>query len=227
MDKLKPCCPSMWNCVMFVRSIHRVQEMVIHILLSCLSGCDCFFVTVEKIMFMWTRKTIAAHFDVQGRNFNSVKVCSFLRPALHCITMSVRVLCTCAEFCLLSKNKSDCCTLQLLAVCLPHTYRTTLHYHPEGKRTHQRSTFSSALSNAPSAEAGLQEFSTDSIKTGMHWKPINSSCSWTQLHQHWVKVSPPSPLKFYFIFATWIWSIMFGPMCSQRPELGEATWPFF
>ena len=111
------------------------------------------FVTVEKIMFMWTRKTIAAHFDVQGRNFNSVKLCSFLWPALHCITVSVRVLCTCAEFCLLSKNKSDCCTLHLLAVCLPHTYPTTLHYHTEGKRTHQRSTFSSALSNAPSAEA--------------------------------------------------------------------------
>ena len=100
-----------------------------------------FFVTVEKIMFMWTRKTIAAHFDVQGRNFNSVKVCSFLWPALHCITMSVRVFCTCAEFCLLSKNKSDCCTLHLLAVCLPHTYCTTLHYHTEGKRTHQRCTF--------------------------------------------------------------------------------------
>ena len=62
-----------------------VQEMVIHILFSCLSGCNCFFVTVEKIMFMWTRKTIAAHFDVQGRNFNSVKVCSFFvaSPALY------------------------------------------------------------------------------------------------------------------------------------------------
>lgn len=67
----------------------------------------------------------------------------FLWPALHCITMSVRVLCACAEFCLLSKNKSDCCTLHLLAVSMSAahiSYHSALS-HRRKKKTPKRAHF--------------------------------------------------------------------------------------
>ena len=110
------------------------------------------FVTVAKLIFMWAGKTIAAHFDVsvfsqtiaahfdvQGRNFNSMMVCSFF-----CGQPCTASLWVCESFahvlnfvCWAKINLTAVHCICWLSQCLLHTYPTTLHYHTEGKRRHQ------------------------------------------------------------------------------------------